>query len=163
MDITVSQRPDDAAWLLERVTAHKPDLLFIGPFYRLHAGNINEESAARHTVNILDQARTSANCAMVIEAHAGHGEQGKNRSVRPVGSSLLLRWPEFGFGIAPAYEPEPGEPCKTVDVKAWRGARDQRDWPVRLTWGAEGEWPWKSVTRFTPAPGWEPTTNRKDI
>lgn len=155
-------RPDDAAWLLERVTAHKPDLLFIGPFYRLHAGNINEESAARHTVNVLDQARTAANCAMVIEAHAGHGEQGKNRSVRPVGSSLLLRWPEFGFGIAPAYEPEPGEPCKTVDVKPWRGARDQRDWPVRLTWGGEGEWPWKAVTRFTPAPGWESTTG-KDI
>lgn len=153
-------RPDDAAWLLERVTAHKPDLLFVGPFYRLHAGNINEEGAARLTVNVLDQARTAANCAMVIEAHAGHGEQGKNRSVRPVGSSLLLRWPEFGFGIAPAYEPEPGEPVKTVDVKPWRGARDQRDWPVRLTWGGEGEWPWKAVTRFTPAPGWEPTTGK---
>jgi hypothetical protein len=148
-------RPDDAAWLLERVTAHKPDVLFIGPFYRLHAGNINDESAARHTVNILDMARTAAGCAMVIEAHAGHGEQGKNRSVRPVGSSLLLRWPEFGFGIAPAYDPEPGEPCRTVEVRAWRGARDQRDWPTRLTWGGEGSWPWQIAPEFVPAKGWE--------
>ncbi|WP_326642982.1 AAA family ATPase [Streptosporangium sp. NBC_01755] len=151
-------RPDDAAWLLERVTAHKPDVLFIGPFYRLHAGNINDESAARHTVGILDMARTAANCAMVIEAHAGHGEQGKNRSVRPVGSSLLLRWPEFGFGIAPAYEPDPGEPCRTVEVKAWRGARDQRDWPTQLTWGGEGSWPWQIAPDriHTPPKGWEP-------
>ncbi|MEO3856149.1 AAA family ATPase [Acrocarpospora sp. B8E8] len=148
-------RADDAAWLLERVTAHKPDVLFIGPFYRLHAGNINDEVAARHTVGVLDKARTAADCALVIEAHAGHGEHGKNRSVRPVGSSLLLRWPEFGFGITPAYEPEPGESCKTVDVKPWRGARETRDWPVRLTWGDQGKWPWKSVSTFTPAPGWD--------
>src|SRR5262249_32627705 len=26
--------PDGAAWLMERVTAHKPDLLVVGPFYR---------------------------------------------------------------------------------------------------------------------------------
>lgn len=151
-------RPDDAAWLLERVTAHKPDILFIGPFYRLHAGNINEEGAARHTVNILDQARTAADCAMVIEAHAGHGEQGANRSVRPVGSSLLLRWPEFGFGIAPPPDAPPllaGERCTTVVVKSWRGARDDRYWPSRLTYGGEGNWPWKVAPEFTPAPGWE--------
>lgn len=157
-------RADDAAWLLERVTAHKPDILFIGPFYRLHAGNINDEEAARKAVNILDQARVQADCAMVIEAHAGHGgqgEQGKNRSVRPVGSSLLLRWPEFGFGIAPD-DPnlQPGERCRTVAVKPWRGARDDRDWPTRLTYGGEGNWPWQIAPDYIPPKGWEPTTGR---
>ncbi|SET51154.1 ATP-binding protein [Nonomuraea wenchangensis] len=157
-------RADDAAWLLERVTAHKPDLLFIGPFYRLHAGNINDEDAARKTVAVLDQARVLGDCAMVIEAHAGHGgqgEQGKNRSVRPVGSSLLLRWPEFGFGIAPD-DPDmrDGERCRTVAVKAWRGARDDRDWPTRLTYGGEGSWPWQIAPDFIPAPGWESNARR---
>ncbi|GII87097.1 hypothetical protein Ssi03_50870 [Sphaerisporangium siamense] len=154
-------RPDDAAWLLERVTAHKPDILFIGPFYRLHAGNINDEEAARKTVAILDQARVQADCAMVIEAHAGHGEHGKNRSVRPVGSSLLLRWPEFGLGIAPD-DPDqrPGERCKTVAVKPWRGGRDERDWPNRLTYGGEGNWPWQIAPDYIPPAGWESSTGR---
>lgn len=132
-------RPDDAAWLLERVTAHKPDALFIGPFYRLHAGNMNEELPARKAIAVLDQARVKANCALIIEAHAGHGEQGSKRSVRPAGSSLLLRWPEFGYGIRPAEEGS----TRLVDVLAWRGARDERDWPEALLRNDKpGGWPW---------------------
>lgn len=134
-------RPDDRAWLLERVVAHRPDLLMIGPFYRLHAQNINEETAARATVAALDAARVAVDCALVVEAHAGHGEQGKNRSVRPLGSSLLLRWPEFGYGIAPAMDPdEHTGRVKLVSVKPWRGDRDDRDWPKTLKWGEH--WPW---------------------
>jgi hypothetical protein len=137
-------RAEDADWLLERVTAHKPDVLFIGPFYRLHTANMNEELPARKTVAVLDQARTMADCALVIEAHAGHGEQGVKRSVRPVGSSLLLRWPEFGLGLAPAGEMKPGQPRPMdVEVKPWRGGRDDRDWPAFLTWGDPYDWPWK--------------------
>jgi hypothetical protein len=76
-------------------------VLFIGPFYRLHNANLNEELPARRTVAVLDKARNSVGCALVIEAHAGHGNQISERDVRPVGSSLLLRWPEFGYGLAP--------------------------------------------------------------
>jgi len=138
-------RDNDAAWLLERVTAHKPDLLIVGPFYRLHMGDMNDERVARKVVGILDAARTKADCALVTEAHAGHGEAGKNRSVRPLGSSLLLRWPEFGYGLAPDPDrlPGPGEPCRDIVVKPWRGARDERNWPTHLTWGDPDGWPWQ--------------------
>lgn len=132
-------RPDDRAWLLERVMAHQPDLLMIGPFYRLHAANINEETAARATVAALDAARTAVDCALVVEAHAGHGEHGAKRSVRPLGSSLLLRWPEFGYGIAPDGEPVEGKNIR-VKVLPWRGDRDERNWPRELEWG--NPWPW---------------------
>lgn len=133
-------REEDEAWLLERVTAHRPDVLFIGPFYRLHRANINEELPARRTVAVLDKARTAVDCALVIEAHAGHGESGigKNRSVRPAGSSLLMRWPEFGYGLAPVEGDK-----RTVQVKAWRGPRDERSWPEHLTWGDPAGWPWQ--------------------
>lgn len=135
-------RDDHAAWLMERVTAHQPDLLIIGPFYRLHAGDMNDERMARKVVGVLDACRVKVDCALVTEAHAGHGEAGRNRSLRPAGSSLLLRWPEFGYGIAPHPDenPEPGQPVRRVAVKQWRGARDERNWPSWLEWG--NPWPW---------------------
>lgn len=157
LDLT---RIDDRAWLLERVTAHQPDLLMIGPFYRLHAANINEEQAARTTVAALDMARAAVDCALVVEAHAGHGEQGKNRSVRPLGSSLLMRWPEFGYGIKPLGEPDPDGKIRHVQVAPWRGDRDERDWPTELVWG--DPWPWvPPKVAFSAAPPDQHWTNRE--
>lgn len=139
MGIDLTHR-EDAAWLLERVTAHAPDLLFVGPFYRLHAGDSEEELAARKVVAVLDAARVQADCALIVEHHAPHGGQGGARSLRPFGSSLLMRWPEMGMGIAPISE-EP--PYRQVAVKAWRGNRDERHWPRALRWGTEdADWPW---------------------
>lgn len=124
-------RDDDASWLLERVIAHKPDVLIIGPLYRLHLDNPNDEETARRVVAALDTARNAADCALLVEAHAGHGEWGKNRSVRPVGSSLYLRWPEFGYGIK-AYYNEDKLDENYVELVSWRGARDERSWPTVL-------------------------------
>ena len=130
---------EDAAWLLERVTAHKPDLLYIGPLYRLHDGDINEERVMRRIVTVLDRARIKADCALMVEHHVPHGE-GANRSVRPIGSSLLRRWPETGYGIAPAMD---ADPCTEVRVLPWRGNRDERHWPKFLCWGTGADdWPW---------------------
>lgn len=132
-------RSDDAAWLLERVSAHEPDLLVCGPFYRLHAADSEEEKGARRVVAALDAARVQADCALIVEHHAPHASNGV-RNLRPFGSSLLMRWPEMGMGIAPATEEDP---CKNVVVKPWRGNRDERHWPHRLKWGStEFDWPW---------------------
>jgi 5S rRNA maturation endonuclease (ribonuclease M5) len=135
LDLT---RKDDEDWLLEQVTAHQPDVLFIGPFYRLHNANLNDELPARRTVSVLDRARNSVGCALVIESHAGHGNSVHERDVRPVGSSLLLRWPEFGYGISPIEKDK-----RYVNLRAWRGPRDEREWPKRLMWGDPQGWPWE--------------------
>ena len=130
---------EDVAWLLERVTAHKPDLLYIGPLYRLHDGDINEERVMRRIVKTLDQARVKVDCALMVEHHSPHGD-GANRSVRPIGSSLLRRWPELGYGLAPAVD---SDPCTEVRVLPWRGNRDERHWPKFLCWGIKADdWPW---------------------
>ncbi|WP_051325999.1 ATP-binding protein [Glycomyces tenuis] len=143
---------DDAEWLLERVRAHRPDVLYIGPFYRLHASDINDESAARKTVSVLDAARVAGDgCVLLMEAHAGHGQHGSQRALRPVGSSLLLRWPEFGFGLRRAKECLPNEQRpRLVDLEAWRGARDERDWPSSFRHGKTGEWPWMPEAAVKP-------------
>jgi hypothetical protein len=133
---------DDAAWLLERVIAHRPDVLILGPLYRLHLDNPNDEQTARRVVAALDAARVQADCAVMLEAHAGHGEWGKNRSVRPVGSSLYLRWPEFGYGLRPESGQPENEPVSLVDLVPWRGARDERAWPRHLRRGSATTMPW---------------------
>ena len=152
----------DAAWLLERVTAHKPDLLYIGPLYRLHDGDINDERVMRRIVSTLDQARAKADCALMVEHHVPHGD-GANRSVRPIGSSLLRRWPELGYGIAPAVDTDP---CTEVRVLPWRGNRDERHWPKFLCWGAkQDDWPWvippdavaEAEARAKAKDDWSPT------
>lgn len=134
----------DAEWLMERVTAHNPAMLIIGPFYKLHNADMNDEKAARKAIAVLDKVRASVNCCLLIEAHAGHGgDDPSKRSVRPIGSSLLMRWPEFGIGITPCGTLETGGLNSTVEVKHWRGQRDKREWPRWLTYGDPGRWPWK--------------------
>ena len=145
-------REEDAAWLLERVTAHRPDLLVCGPFYRLHAKDTNEETAARTVVAALDAARIKVDCALVTEAHAGHGD-GVNRSVRPTGSSLLMRWPEFGYGIKPLGEADENGRARHVAVLPWRGPREERHWPRELIWGTHAlDWPWVAADHLNLPP-----------
>jgi 5S rRNA maturation endonuclease (ribonuclease M5) len=132
-------RDEDIAFFLERVHAHRPDLLYIGPLYRLHNTDINDESAARQVTAVLDQARVKSDCALIVEGHSPHGN-GETRPIRPIGSSLFRRWPEFGYGISPANSEDP---CSEVRVRAWRGARDERHWPKFLMWGTRpDDWPW---------------------
>jgi hypothetical protein len=119
------------------VDEHKPDLLLIGPLYKLVPKAINNDDDAAPLIVALDSLRDRG-LAMVMEAHAGHAlGAGGERDLRPRGSSALLGWPEFGFGLRPlADDPD------TVSVVRWRGDRDKRDWPKHLRRGGPGEWSW---------------------
>lgn len=155
-------RDDDAAWFMERLAITKPDLVIIGPWYRLFVGNPNEEEVARKVVSVLDKARARYGFAVMIEAHSPHqdgfktNKMGGARPVRPIGSSLLLRWPEYGYGLSfrdpePGHIPEPGDSpilpgmpdFNYADFMAWRGARDERAWPQAVRRSNDPEnWPW---------------------
>lgn len=145
IDLTLEE---DADWFLERIRAHKPDAVYVGPWYRLHAADMNAEMPARQVVRILDKARNIGDgCTLIMEAHAGHEQPGQKRNLRPTGSSLLRRWPEFGFGLQATEGADLVDDRPTsVDVVRWRLPRDNRDWPVHLTYGAPGDWPWQPFT-----------------
>ena len=97
---------------------------------------------ARAITVALDTARIKTDCARITEAHAGHGDS-RDRSVRPTGSSLLMRWPEFGYGIKPLGECNQNGQFEYACVVPWRGPRETRYWPRELRWGKhDGEWPW---------------------
>ena len=142
-------KPEDELWLVRLVSLLQPALLVIGPIYRLHEANPNEEEPARKVTAVLDRCRAAANCAVITEAHAGHGYGGEKRPIRPTGTSLWLRWPEFGYGMRATEDYDPHN--RVVDFVPWRGDRDERDWPTQLEMG--GAWPWRAVTQT-----WTPTS-----
>ncbi len=131
----------DAGWLERKIATNAPDLVVVGPLYRLHYANMNDETAARDLVRVLDGLRTRYGFSLLSEAHPGHAEDGSGeRRMRPAGSSLFLRWPEFGFGMRRAKGAE-GEHPSLVDVVSWRGSREERAWPRQLKHGTAGL-PW---------------------
>lgn len=128
------------SWLAEKVKANRPRLLVTGPLYRMYAGSaakgdIGGEDMARQVVTALDRIRDMYGCALILETHAPHGQLG-GRDLRPFGSSVWLRWPEFGLGIRPDDQQK-----GAWKVEHWRGPRDQRVWPKHLTRSEHG-WPW---------------------
>ncbi len=118
----------DVDWLAARVKAAKPDLLCIGPMYKLASGDPIKEEVAKAVVVALDRLRADHDLTMLIEAHIPYGTAGK-RPERPYGASIWSRWPEFGIFVG-----------QTGALSHWRGARDEREWPAALKRG--GEWPW---------------------
>lgn len=150
MDITTEK---DLGAVHRLVDEHQPDLLVIGPLYRLIPRAINNDDDAAPLIAALDTLRDRG-LALLMEAHAGHATtKGGDRDLRPRGSAALMGWPEFGFGIAMDPTDEAG---LTANLVRWRGDRDQRAWPQTLLRG--GQWPWSDAAttvthRWTPRYG----------
>lgn len=122
MDIT---RDKDLARIHQLLDATRPDLVVIGPVYKLTPRALQTDDEAAPVLAALDTIR-ERDIALLIEAHAGHakGATGQ-RDLRPRGSSALLGWPEFGYGLRSLSE-------SFADVVPWRGDREERNWPERL-------------------------------
>lgn len=132
----------DRRWLIDRCEANAAELLVIGPAYRMSSGvaatgDVGGEDQARKVTRALDEIRTLCGVALLMETHAPHGDQLGGRNLRPFGSSVWLRWPEFGVGIRADRE-DPNR--RRYSFEHWRGPRDERTWPLALFRG--GRWPW---------------------
>ncbi len=138
MDIT---NPNDLGRVHRWIDEAKPDLLLLGPLYRMTSGSLNKEEDAKPVLNALDSIRERG-VAMLIEVHAGLDKDGTGeRGLRPRGSSTLIGWPEFGLGIRRDKDREGRQ--ATFSLVRWRGDRDRREWPTRLIHGRE--WPWQQA------------------
>lgn len=119
------------------IDSHRPDIVYIGPLYKLVPKEISRDDDAAPLIIALDEIRARG-VALLMEAHAGHSKAlGGDRDLRPRGSSALMGWPEFGFGLRPIEDDD-----SMVTLVRWRGDRDKRDWPKHLRRGADGEMPW---------------------
>lgn len=133
----------DLRWLDQLIGYHAPDVLFIGPLTKAFRGaegqSKSSEEAAEAAQDAFDALRDKHGIAVVIEAHAGHGDSNDRNNWRPRGSSTWLSWPEFGVGMSRL----PGD-TRATKLVHWRGARDaHRPWPEFLHMGGRPEkWPW---------------------
>jgi hypothetical protein len=127
------------SWLLQQVTAIKPDIVFLGPLYKLAPRALNDDSDAAPVLAALDMVRARGAC-VVLEAHAGHAlGPGGRRDMRVRGSAAFMGWPEFAYGLR--WSDDASKTERVMDFVAWRGDRDTgRAWPEKLT--SAGLWPW---------------------
>lgn len=142
-------------WLMERVEAHQPDLLCVGPLYKVVAGTLINDEVCLGVVDTLDSVRDVCGSAIVVEHHPPLRQSGdQSREIRAFGSSVLVRWPNFSFAL----EADADEVQRVYHWHPTRGSRVRgRPWPERLRHGnaLANEWPW-----MTEAPSEAPRDSR---
>jgi len=127
-------RAEDRAIIEETVERVKPDLLLIGPVYKsfVDPGGRTSEAVAVQVAKYFDMIRDYYKCAMWLEHHAPLGSSMSTRDLRPFGSAVWSRWPEFGLAL----HPDPTSVGEYIyDVRHFRGARDERPFPTKLKRG----------------------------
>jgi len=127
-------RAEDRAIIEEAVERIKPDLLFVGPLYKsfVDPGGRTSEAVAVQVAKFFDMIRDYHECALWLEHHAPLGSSMSTRDLRPFGSAVWSRWPEFGLSL----HPDPTIVGEYVyDVRHFRGARDERPFPTKLRRG----------------------------
>jgi hypothetical protein len=129
----------DRTELEREIIAHRPDLLAIGPVYKLSHRRDREsyEDATDPVLRILDDLRTRHGFALLMEHHPPQGYAG-GRDIRPFGSQRWLAWPELGIGLRP-------NDAKTGQrLTRWRGDRLHNRWPDEIhqgqVWPFVGHW-----------------------
>jgi hypothetical protein len=117
----------DRQLLEEQIEKTRPELICMGPLYKsfVDPGGRTSESIVVEIAKYFDYIRTVYNTALWFEHHAPLGTTMATRDLRPFGSAVWSRWPEFGIALSPV---PTGEPY-VYDIRHFRGARDERAWP----------------------------------
>ena len=123
----------DRVVIEEAIERTKPDLVCLGPLYKSFTdpGTKTSEAVIVEVVKYLDYLRTTYGFALWMEHHAPLGGSG-GRELRPFGSAVWSRWPEFGLTLEPdltATEPY------VYRVGNFRGDRDVRHRPTKIKRG----------------------------
>jgi len=126
-------RPEDRMVLERAIEDSKPELLVLGPLYKafIDPGGRTSEAVAVEVARYLDYIRDVYKCALWLEHHAPLGESMTNRQLRPFGSAVWSRWPEFGISLTPDLTGG----LHVYDVRHFRGARDERPFPTKMRRG----------------------------
>jgi replicative DNA helicase len=131
----------DQLWLTERIAANKPDVVVLGPVYKLHNIDDNSAQESKSVLQVLDRLRIRYGFALVMETHAPiecwMNQGTKRKPLRIGGSRVWTQWPEFVAGLTPESNQ------RTVYWTHVRPPRYRnRAWPQRMH--RDGRtWPWE--------------------
>jgi RecA-family ATPase len=120
-------KPIQRTRLIRHLVNSKADLIYLGTVYKLTSESDYE--AQFHAIRaVVDEVREETGAAFLIENHSPHERNPSgDRVVRPYGSSMWLRWPNFGVGIR---EQSSTDGSRLVSLTRWRGDRTrERIWP----------------------------------
>jgi len=125
--------PADRIVLEEAIERTEPGLVCLGPLYKsfVDSGTRTSEALAVDIAKYLDYLRTTYNFALWIEHHAPLGGS-SGRELRPFGSAVWSRWPEFGWTL------EPDLTADAPHVYKWgrfRNDREPRQRPTKVKRG----------------------------
>lgn len=113
----------------------RPQMLYMGSLYKLAPEGDKADAAFTAISRTVDRIRAETGSAVLLEGHAGHGMMNDRNGMRPYGSSMWLRWPEFGIGMAKH------RGSGHMKLTTWRGHRsDDRAWPGGLRRGSLLPW-----------------------
>jgi hypothetical protein len=132
--------PAQAYRLAEVIRREQPDLVVCGPIYKMLPGGEVSEYHHATVTRFWDVMRDRYDIAVGLETHAPmQGGGGQERLMRPLGSGIYSRWPEFGISLTRTSKSD-------LILKRFRGDREEgRTWPDRLVRSTQGGWPWSAV------------------
>jgi len=140
LNLTASR---DAYGLAQFIKRNGIQLVIAGPIYKMLAGVKVDLDTYAQVAAFWDRMREDFGITLWLEAHAPFGAGGRNREMRPEGSNLWEKWPEFGFGLKWATKAHGGR--QGLEWTDFRGRREEgRPWPSWITRNrlpGRG-WPW---------------------
>lgn len=137
------RKGSDAHMVSEYIRRARPDLVCAGPVYNMIADTGEHSEQVHSTVTrFWNQMRGRYGFALWLEHHPPLQTGRGPRLIRPQGSGIYSRWPEFGIALVANGEKN------TLRVDKFRGHRIRgRHWPLEIArhefYGRD--WPWKAV------------------
>lgn len=133
------RKPDNQMELIRQVRKHGPRLVAAGPMYKMGVDARQAEGDDFLRVSeFLDRLRDRYGCALWLEQHAPLPKDGRAREMRPEGTNLWLKWPDFGIALIP----EPKQGANWFRWHHYRRPREVRTWPEYVYWNTGPGWPW---------------------
>ena len=128
----------DRADVISRAVHYAPEIMYIGTAYKLASTSDDAHRSVRAIQSTVDKIREEVGCSVLIEHHAPHGfNNDRGGNMRPEGSSMWLRWPDFGYGLKRIDTNN----ARIVKLIGWRGDRVRgRQYPAGLREGAVMPW-----------------------
>lgn len=131
----------DQRWFESKVVACQPDVVIAGPLYNMVKGAAGRSKQSEETAEMagffLGEMVKRRNCALLVEAHAPHGDE-----LRVRGSKYWEDWAGWGIGLGASLV----DGRREFTLRRFRGDREAgRQWPTHWVEGHSGHWPWEAM------------------